>query len=52
MDVAARLALATDRWTLYSRRDAVYIEAEALIRLSLYNEALNALSELGEDEYA
>ena len=49
---AARLALATDRWTLYSRRDAVYIEAEALIRLSLYNEALNALSELGEDEYA
>jgi tetratricopeptide (TPR) repeat protein len=49
---AARLALATDRWTLYSRRDAVYIASEALIRLGLYNEALNALFELGEDEYA
>jgi hypothetical protein len=47
---AARLALATDRWTLYSRRDALHVEAEALIRLGRYNEALNALSELDEDE--
>lgn len=49
---AARLALATDRWTLYSRRDAIYVEAEALIRLGMYNDALNALSELNEDERA
>ena len=49
---ATRLALATDRWTLYSRRDALCVEAEALIRLRLYNQALNTLSELDGDERA
>ncbi|MDR2098329.1 MAG: hypothetical protein LBP37_07405 [Spirochaetaceae bacterium] len=47
---AARLALATGRWTLYSREDALYIEAWALVRLGRYNDALNALSELDENE--
>ena len=49
---ALRLALATDRWTLYSRRDALYAEAEALIHLRLYNQALSTLSELDGDERA
>ncbi|MDR2445420.1 MAG: hypothetical protein LBD44_05750 [Spirochaetaceae bacterium] len=49
---AARLALATDRWTLYSRRDALYTEAAALIHMRRYNEALNTLSELDGDERA
>ncbi|MDR2343322.1 MAG: hypothetical protein LBD86_02175 [Spirochaetaceae bacterium] len=49
---AARLALATDRWTLYSRRDGLYVEAEALIHMRRYNEALNALSGLDGDERA
>jgi hypothetical protein len=49
---AARLALETDRWSLYSRRDARYLEAESLIRLRSYAESLDVLSKLGEDERA
>ncbi|MDR3356652.1 MAG: hypothetical protein LBO04_05625 [Spirochaetaceae bacterium] len=47
---AARLALATDRWVLYSREDAVYVEVWALIRLGRCNEALDELAGLGENE--
>ncbi|MDR2659231.1 MAG: hypothetical protein LBC27_04490 [Spirochaetaceae bacterium] len=47
---ALRLAIATKRWDLYSGRDARLLEAEILIQLCLYDEALEALSTLGEDE--
>ncbi|MDR0410289.1 MAG: hypothetical protein LBH18_07855, partial [Spirochaetaceae bacterium] len=44
---AARLAMETNRWSEYSRLDALYLEAETLIRMRRYNEAVNALSVLG-----
>ncbi|MDR1257426.1 MAG: hypothetical protein LBJ86_06735 [Spirochaetaceae bacterium] len=47
---AARLALATDRWALYLRQDALMFEAEMLIRIRRYGEALNVISELEEGE--
>ncbi|MDR2802792.1 MAG: hypothetical protein LBB22_00700 [Treponema sp.] len=47
---AARLALETDRWKLYSRQDALYLEVETLIHLRMYNEALKTLSLLDENE--
>jgi tetratricopeptide (TPR) repeat protein len=49
---AARLALETDRWSFYSRQDARYLEAELLISMRRYAEALDALSILGENERA
>jgi hypothetical protein len=47
---AARLALATDRWTLYSREDALFFAAETLIRLCRYEEALDTIFALPEGE--
>jgi hypothetical protein len=44
-----RLALATDRWTLYSRADALRLETEMLIRLRRYNEAFDTILALEED---
>jgi hypothetical protein len=47
---SVHLALATDRWTLYSRADALRLEAEMLIRLRRYNEAFDTILALEEGE--
>jgi tetratricopeptide (TPR) repeat protein len=49
---AARLALETDRWSFYSWQEAHYLEAEVLISMRRYAEALDTLSVLDENERA
>ncbi|GMO33673.1 MAG: hypothetical protein Ta2F_09610 [Termitinemataceae bacterium] len=53
-DVLAAIALSiqTDRWDIFSRNDAILLEARTLITIKRYTQALRSLSLLGDEESA